>query len=149
MNQLQSWYFLNTSRITYIYYHRITMTRKSGKHLHVTYGALNNCFDLIRSHQQCTPWSPPLEIEPTTTVCRSRHSTTGSSVHATYKRSRINKSWQISRPLWLNVSRRVRIPLTEDTATSRATSSQVGVTKLHKIRPNKVETAVQCSVFHV
>ena len=75
------------------YYHRITMTRKSGKHLYVTYGALNNCFDLIRSFQQCTPWSPPLEIEPTTTVCRSWNSTTEPSVHATYKRSQINKSW--------------------------------------------------------
>ena len=71
------------------YYPRITMTRKSIKHLHVTYGALNSGFDLITSHQQCTPWSPLLEIEPTTTVCRSRNSTTGPSVHATYKRSRI------------------------------------------------------------
>ena len=53
------------------------MTRKSGKHLHATYGAVNSSFDLIRSHQQCTPWSPSLEIEPTTTVCRSRNSTTG------------------------------------------------------------------------
>ena len=42
----------------------ITMTRKSGTRLHVTYRALNSCFDLIRSHQQCTPWSPPLDIEP-------------------------------------------------------------------------------------
>ena len=33
----------------------ITMTRKSGKHLHATYGALNSCFDLIRPHQQFTP----------------------------------------------------------------------------------------------
>ena len=40
----------------------ITMTRKSGIHLHVTYGALNSNFDLIRSHQQCTPWSQPLEM---------------------------------------------------------------------------------------
>ena len=60
----------------------ITTTRKSGTHLHVTYGALNGCFDLIRSHQQCTPWSPPLEIEPTTTVCRSRNSTIYMCVHA-------------------------------------------------------------------
>ena len=29
---------------------KITMTRKSGKHLHATYGALNGCFNLIRSH---------------------------------------------------------------------------------------------------
>ena len=30
---------------------------------------LDSCFDLIRSHQQCIPWSPPLEIEPATTHC--------------------------------------------------------------------------------
>ena len=29
----------------------IAMTRKSGKHLHATYGVLNSCFDPIRSHQ--------------------------------------------------------------------------------------------------
>ena len=28
------------------------MTRKSGKHLCVTYGTLNSCFDLIASHHQ-------------------------------------------------------------------------------------------------
>ena len=32
---------------------------------------LNSCFDLIRSHQQCIPWSPPLEIEPATTDCKA------------------------------------------------------------------------------
>ena len=63
------------------YYHRITMTRKSGKHRHATYRALNSCFDLIRSHQQCTPWSPPPEIEPTTTVCRMRHEPATGSCH--------------------------------------------------------------------
>ena len=30
---------------------------------------LDNCFDLIRSHQQWIPWSLPLEIELTTTDC--------------------------------------------------------------------------------
>ena len=35
---------------TYIYKLEITMTRKSGTHLYVTYRALNSCFDLIRSH---------------------------------------------------------------------------------------------------
>ena len=65
-------------------YFRITMTRKSGKCLHATYRALNSCFDLIRSHQPCPPWSPPLEIEPTTIVCRSRNSTTGPLVPAIY-----------------------------------------------------------------
>ena len=38
---------------TYIYIRNI-MTRKSGKHLQATYGTLNNFFDLIGSHQQCT-----------------------------------------------------------------------------------------------
>ena len=56
-----------------------------------THGALNRCFDLIRSHHQCTPWSQSLEIEPTTTVCRSRNTTTGPRVHATYKRSRLTR----------------------------------------------------------
>ena len=54
-----------------LYFHWITITRKFGKHLHATYGTLNSCFDLIRSHQQCILWSTPLEIEPTRTECRS------------------------------------------------------------------------------
>ena len=28
---------------------------------------LDSCFDLIRSHQQCIPWFPSMEIEPATT----------------------------------------------------------------------------------
>ena len=32
---------------------------------------LDRCFDLIRSHQQCIPWSSPLEIKPVTTECRA------------------------------------------------------------------------------
>ena len=76
----------------------ITLTRKSGTHLHAIHGALNSCFDLIRSHQQSRPWSPPLEIEPTTPECRNQNSTTGSLVHATYRRRRINKSMRLT--LW-------------------------------------------------
>ena len=110
-------------------YLRITLTRKSGKHLHATFGALNSCFDLIRSHQQCTPWSSPLEIEPTTTECKSRNSTTGLPIH---KRYRINKPWWIARPLWPNVSWRYVFP-TANTATSGATSSQIGVMSPHNI----------------
>ena len=30
---------------------------------------LDSSFDLIRSHQQCIPWPPPLVIEPATTDC--------------------------------------------------------------------------------
>ena len=77
----------------YIYNVRITMTRKTGKHLHATFGVLNSCFIFIRSHQQYTQSSPPLEIEPTTSLCRSRNSTTGPPVHSTYKRCQIIKSW--------------------------------------------------------
>ena len=50
-----------------IYDNVITMTRKFGKHSHVTYGTLRSCLNLIWSHQQCIPRSPPLEIEPATT----------------------------------------------------------------------------------
>ena len=30
---------------------------------------LDNYFNLFGSHQQCIPWSPPLDIEPATTEC--------------------------------------------------------------------------------
>ena len=46
----------------------ITITRKSGEHLRTTYG---NTGQLIRSHQQCIPWTSPLEIKPATTDCRA------------------------------------------------------------------------------
>ena len=45
----------------------MTTTRKSVEHLRTLYG--NSCTDLIRSHQQCIPSSPPLDIEPATTDC--------------------------------------------------------------------------------
>ena len=32
---------------------------------------LDSCFDLIRSHQHCIPWSPPRKIEEATTDCRA------------------------------------------------------------------------------
>ena len=32
---------------------------------------LDSGFDLIRSHQECIPWSPPLDIEPATTDGRA------------------------------------------------------------------------------
>ena len=75
------------------------MTRKSGKRLRVTYGTLNSCFDLIGSHQQCTPQSPLVEIEPTTTVGRSRKSTTGSPVHVSHKRAELTSHGDNARPL--------------------------------------------------
>ena len=46
------------------------MTRKSSKHCVRHTEPLDSCFDFIRSHQLCIPWSSPLEIESTTTECR-------------------------------------------------------------------------------
>ena len=60
---------------------------------------LNSCIDLIRSHQQCILWSPPLEIEPTTTECRNWNSTTGSTVYITHERCQNNQSWWNARSL--------------------------------------------------
>ena len=42
---------------------------------------LDNCFDLIRSHQLCIMRSPPLGIELATTDCRCRNSKTESGIH--------------------------------------------------------------------
>ena len=65
-------YIYSTFWIEGLYYiNWITMTRKSGKHFHATYRTLDSCFDLIRFHQQCIPWSPLLEIEPATTESRA------------------------------------------------------------------------------
>ena len=33
---------------------------------------LDSCFDFIRSHQLCIPWSPPLEIKPAIKDCRAK-----------------------------------------------------------------------------
>ena len=59
------------------------MTREFGKHLHVTYGRLNSCVNLNWSHQHTVISSTRdrtnnhrMEIEQTTTECRSRNSTT-------------------------------------------------------------------------
>ena len=48
------------------------MTRKSGKHYVRPMEPLDNCFDLIRSHEQCILLSTPLEIEPATIECRAK-----------------------------------------------------------------------------
>ena len=78
----------------------IGITIKSGKHLRATYGTLNSCFDLIGSHQQCIPWSPPLEIEPTITECRGRNSTPGPSAQATHKRCHVGNAWPLNLMSW-------------------------------------------------
>ena len=53
-------------------------------HQTLTCDIRNSCSDLKRSHKQCIPWSPSLEIEPTTTRCRGRNSTPGPPVQATH-----------------------------------------------------------------
>ena len=42
------------------------MNQKSGKHCTQHTESLDSCFDLIRTHQQYIPLSPPLEIEQPT-----------------------------------------------------------------------------------
>ena len=44
---------------------------------------LDSCFDLIRSHQQCILWSPPLEIQAATTECRAKTLPLSHSPHRT------------------------------------------------------------------
>ena len=102
------------------------MTRNSSKHPHATYRTLNSCFDLIGSHQQCIPWSPPLEIEPATSECRNRTST-----------NRLCVAWT-GGPLV-----EVRF-LHSGVAGSIFSGGDHGMKLL--MRPNKVKTAVQCSV---
>ena len=45
--------------------------------------ALDRCFNLIRSHQQCIQWFPPLDIEPATTECRTESLTLTINSHRT------------------------------------------------------------------
>ena len=49
---------------------------------------LDSYFDLIRSHQQCIPWSPPLEIKPAITECRAE------TLPLSY-RSTLHVSWTV------------------------------------------------------
>ena len=46
------------------------ITRKSGKYLHTE--KLDSCLALIKSHQLCIPWPPPLEIEPVTQIAKPK-----------------------------------------------------------------------------
>ena len=59
---------------------------------------LNSCFDLIRSHQQCTPWSP---ISDDTLQCRN--STTEPPVHIA------NKWRQIQFTILITLLKNIRI----------------------------------------
>ena len=65
-----SWFpYISYIWIKELYYiNWMTMIRKSGKQSYATYKTLDSCFKLIRSHQQCIPWSLPLEIEPAATA---------------------------------------------------------------------------------
>ena len=60
-------YFHNPNKRYELNYHeqkiRLTPTHDIRKHWTAV-------FDLIRSHQQCIPWSPPLEIEPAITEAK-------------------------------------------------------------------------------
>ena len=92
----------------------ITMTGKSGKHLHATYGALNSCFDLIRSHQQ----SLTSRSNSASLICGMNRWPSGRVSASAYCDYWFDLHWGRSRCALL-------------------------------MKPNKVETAVQCSVCHV
>ena len=47
------------------------MTRKSVRHCVRHTELLDSYFHIIRSHQPCTPWSPPQKTEKVTTECRA------------------------------------------------------------------------------
>ena len=107
------------SQTTFFFVNWSTITRKSGKYLHTTYRTLDSCFDHIRSHQQHIPWSPPTGA---TTEYRAK------TLPLSY--------WSTSH-------------------TSNAKLISYGNLQWGKswymplIRPNKVKTAVQCSIHHV
>ena len=69
---LSYWSTWHTSNAKLTCINCITMTRKSGNHCVRHTEPLNNCFNLIKFHQQCIVWSPPLKVEPATTECRPR-----------------------------------------------------------------------------
>ena len=78
---INTWWLFNAKYCLYIYIHKveelriydniITTNRKYTKHSHVIYGTIYSCFDLIWSHRKCIPWTPPQEIEPAATECKS------------------------------------------------------------------------------
>ena len=49
------------------------MTRKSDKHLRVTYGSVDINFNVIRSYQQRISLYFPMDIEPLTSECRAEN----------------------------------------------------------------------------
>ena len=57
------------------------MTRQLGKH-HFRHPK-DCCFDLLWSHQQCIPQSPPLDIEPVDHRVKNGDSTPGPPAQAT------------------------------------------------------------------
>ena len=162
------------------------MTRKFSKLLHTTNGTLNCCFDLIGSHQQCIPWTPPLEIEPATTETQTLSLGYQFMPHISDAKS---TSHGCIRPIWedsaLNgavssvrknvLSRHIRscgrafLPWLVDSASLMCgmdwwPSDRVLVSVFCScwcdlqwwrsrytllMRPNKVETAVRCSVCHM
>ena len=78
VRQIPSYPASSVSSDRYTYTNCTTMTRKPGKHFVGHTEQLNSCFDLIKSYQQCTPWSPPREIEPAITEPKLYHWATGS-----------------------------------------------------------------------
>ena len=85
---------------------------------------LDSSFDLIRPHQQCIPRSPPLEIKPAPTECRTETLPLSprSTSHTNTAKSTRHGYCAANKPKC--VFHVTSVCFTEDTFTSKAKSSQ-------------------------
>ena len=85
---------------------------------------LDGYFDQIRSHQQCIPWSPPLEIEPATIDCRAKTLQLSHESISHTSGAKLTSHGNCAANWPKCVLQVTSVLFTEDTVTSRATSSQ-------------------------
>ena len=117
------------------------MTRKSGKHLYATYGALNSCFDLIRFHQQGTPWSHHWRSNQQPQYAETETLLLGHRFMPHIIDAELTSHGELRDHFDL-MCLEGTYSLTEGMATPGATSSRCALL----MRPNKVETALRNSV---
>ena len=123
----------------------ISMTRKSSKLYMRHTEKLDNYFDLITSHQQYIPSFPPLEIEPTTTRCRDEALPLNYWSTSNAKAAKLTSRGKcvVNQPV---VSCSYIRTLTEDTVTSRATSSK-RIRATHQRNPNPMDKEIYKHFF--
>ena len=122
------------------------MTRKFGKDSAWHTETLDSCFDLIWFHQQYIPCSPPLEIEPATTECKAK--TLPLRYRSTLHPSDA-KLTSHGNCVAINLMCLVSYihTLTEDTVTSRATSSQ-RIGDMHSRHHNLMGKEIDIHLFY-